>query len=115
VGRAGPARFPAAALIILALAGIQLRLPSRTLTAIFVLDVSDSIPPAEQQRGEQLIREAIEAMPLATGPRWLCLAKMRWSNGWPAKTAAVAADLGPGHHPHRYRQRAAACHGALPR
>jgi Ca-activated chloride channel homolog len=51
------------AFIILALAGIQLRLPSRSLTAVFVLDVSDSIPPPEQQRGERLIREAIEAMP----------------------------------------------------
>jgi uncharacterized membrane protein/Mg-chelatase subunit ChlD len=51
------------ALIVLALSGIQLRLPSPTLTAIFVLDVSDSISPAEQQRGELLIREAIEAMP----------------------------------------------------
>ena len=50
-------------LIILALAGIQLRLPSRTLTAVFVLDVSDSVPAAEQSRGEDLIREAIQAMP----------------------------------------------------
>ena len=50
-------------LIILALAGIQLRLPSHTLTAVFVLDVSDSIPPAEQARGEEFIRQAVEAMP----------------------------------------------------
>lgn len=50
--------------IILALAGIQLRLPSQTLTAIFVYDVSDSIPPADQARGEDIIREAIEAMPV---------------------------------------------------
>lgn len=50
-------------MIILALAGIQLRLPSRTLTAVFVLDVSDSISQAEQSRGEELIRQAIENMP----------------------------------------------------
>ena len=50
-------------LIILALAGIQLRLPSNTLTAVFVLDVSDSVPEAEQSRGEELVRQAIEAMP----------------------------------------------------
>jgi uncharacterized membrane protein len=50
-------------LMILALSGIQLRLPSRMLTAIFVLDASDSIPPAEQDRGEALVREAIRAMP----------------------------------------------------
>ncbi len=50
-------------LIILALAGIQLRLPSSTLTAVFVLDVSDSVPPADQARGEEFIRQAIDAMP----------------------------------------------------
>ena len=49
--------------IVFALAGIQLRLPSRTLTAVFILDVSDSVPPEEQARGEALIRQAIEAMP----------------------------------------------------
>ncbi len=50
-------------LIILALAGIQLRLPSNTLSAVFILDVSDSVPEAEQSRGEELVRQAIEAMP----------------------------------------------------
>ncbi len=50
-------------LIILALAGIQIRLPSRTLTAVFVLDVSDSVPPAEVSRGEDFISAAIQAMP----------------------------------------------------
>lgn len=51
------------ALIILALAGIQLRLRADSLTAVFVLDVSDSIPAAEQAHGETLIRQAVEAMP----------------------------------------------------
>lgn len=50
-------------LIILALSGAQLRLPTNTLSAVFVLDVSDSVPAAEQARGEGLIREAVEAMP----------------------------------------------------
>lgn len=50
-------------LIVLALAGTQLRLPSSTLTAVFILDASDSISPAERERGEELIRQAIEAMP----------------------------------------------------
>jgi Mg-chelatase subunit ChlD len=50
-------------LIVLALAGIQLRLPSNTLTAVFVLDGSDSIPPADQARGEEFIRQAVQAMP----------------------------------------------------
>lgn len=50
-------------LIIFALSGVQLRLPTNTLTAVFVLDVSDSVPPAEQARGEAAIREAVKAMP----------------------------------------------------
>lgn len=49
--------------IILALAGIQLRLQSNTLTTVFILDASDSIQPAEQTRGEALIRQAIQEMP----------------------------------------------------
>ena len=51
------------ALVVLALGGIQLRLRTDTLTAVFVLDASDSIPAAEQARGEALIRQAVEAMP----------------------------------------------------
>jgi uncharacterized membrane protein/Mg-chelatase subunit ChlD len=51
-------------LIILALAGAQIRRQADTLTAVFVLDVSDSIPVAERGRGEALIRQAIEAMPV---------------------------------------------------
>lgn len=50
-------------LIILALAGIQLRLRANVLTAVFLLDVSDSVPAAEQERGEAIIRQAIQAMP----------------------------------------------------
>jgi hypothetical protein len=49
--------------IILALAGIQLRLRADVLTAVFLLDVSDSVPIAEQERGENIIRQAIETMP----------------------------------------------------
>ena len=51
------------ALVVLALAGIQLRLRSDTLTAVFLLDVSDSIPQVEQTRGEELIRQSILKMP----------------------------------------------------
>lgn len=53
--------------IILALAGAQLRTQADTLTAVFMLDVSDSVPEPEQARGEALIRQAISAMP--TGDR----------------------------------------------
>lgn len=50
-------------LVVLALAGIQLRLRADVLTAVFLLDVSDSIPAEEQARGETLIRQAISNMP----------------------------------------------------
>jgi Mg-chelatase subunit ChlD/uncharacterized membrane protein len=49
--------------IILALCGIQLRLRADTLTAVFLLDVSDSIPEEQQSYGESLIRSAIAEMP----------------------------------------------------
>lgn len=48
---------------ILAVAGIQLQLPTDLLTTVFVLDVSDSIPEEEQSRAENLIRAAVQEMP----------------------------------------------------
>ncbi|MEJ2710398.1 MAG: VWA domain-containing protein, partial [Anaerolineales bacterium] len=51
------------ALIVLALAGIQLRLNSDTLTTVFLLDVSDSIPAAQQSSAEAFIRQAVAEMP----------------------------------------------------
>jgi Mg-chelatase subunit ChlD len=51
------------ALIVLSLAGIQLRLRVDTLTVVFVLDLSDSLPKTEQTRGQETIREAITSMP----------------------------------------------------
>jgi uncharacterized membrane protein len=50
-------------LVILALSGAQLRTRADTLTAVFVLDVSDSIPVEEQARGESVIRQAAAEMP----------------------------------------------------
>jgi Ca-activated chloride channel family protein len=50
-------------LVILALAGIQVRTPTNALTAVFVLDVSDSLSPEEQVRGEAYIQEAVSGMP----------------------------------------------------
>lgn len=49
--------------LVSSLAGTQLRLASETLTTVFILDVSDSIPAAERDRGEEFIREAIKNMP----------------------------------------------------
>ena len=50
-------------LVILALAGIQVRTPADHLTAVFVLDVSDSVTPEEQARGESIIQDAVRNMP----------------------------------------------------
>lgn len=50
-------------LVILALAGIQIRTPADNLTAVFILDASDSLSPEEQARGEAYIQEALRAMP----------------------------------------------------
>ena len=67
--RPTPARFYAGlalrvtllSLVILALAGIQLRLRADTLTAVFVLDVSDSMDADAKKAGEDFIRQAIQA------------------------------------------------------
>ncbi|MBN1660228.1 MAG: VWA domain-containing protein [Anaerolineae bacterium] len=50
-------------LVILSLAGLRFERRAATLTAVFVLDASDSIPAEEREYGESLIRAAIEAMP----------------------------------------------------
>jgi uncharacterized membrane protein len=50
-------------LLVLALAGIQIRRRADTLTAVFLLDASDSLPTEERARGEALTRQAIADMP----------------------------------------------------
>ena len=49
--------------LILAIAGAQIRRKSELLTTVFVLDISESIPLDEQSRGETFIRTAIDKMP----------------------------------------------------
>lgn len=53
--------------IILALAGVQLRLRSDLLTTVFVLDASDSISPDEQRRGKEFVRQSIQILGSAEG------------------------------------------------
>ena len=50
-------------LIVLALAGIQLRLESDLRTVVFVLDASESLPAEAQAQGEAFVRQAIQEMP----------------------------------------------------
>ena len=49
--------------LVLAIAGIQLRLKTESLTTVFLLDASDSVPIEEQDRGENIIRTAVSEMP----------------------------------------------------
>jgi Mg-chelatase subunit ChlD len=49
--------------LIFAIAGAQIRTKTSTLTTVFVLDASDSLPPEEQARGEAFIQSAVESMP----------------------------------------------------
>jgi Mg-chelatase subunit ChlD len=48
--------------LVLALAGTQVHRRADVLTSVFVLDVSDSVPPAERARGEAFLRQAIGGM-----------------------------------------------------
>ncbi len=48
--------------IILALAGVQLRLGSNLLTTVFVMDASDSILPAGRTYAEQVVNQAAQSM-----------------------------------------------------
>jgi Mg-chelatase subunit ChlD len=50
-------------LLVFSLAGAQLRHRADSLTAVFVLDASDSVSPEEQAQGESIIRQAIQDMP----------------------------------------------------
>lgn len=50
------------AAVILGLAGAQLVLPVNHTTVVFVVDHSDSVTAAEQQRAENFIREALKTM-----------------------------------------------------
>lgn len=49
--------------IILSLAGMRWMQPVDALTVVFVLDLSDSVPAAEQARAEDFIRRAVATMP----------------------------------------------------
>ncbi len=51
------------ALIVLALAGLQIHVPAPTLSVVFVLDKSDSISPTDQAAGEEYIRQSVHQMP----------------------------------------------------
>jgi Mg-chelatase subunit ChlD len=49
--------------LVLALAGAQLVRPARSLTTVFLLDASDSVAPAQRERGLRYINDALGAMP----------------------------------------------------
>src|SRR5687768_4181713 len=49
--------------LVLALAGAQLIRPVRALTTVFLLDVSDSVAPAQRERATQYVEDALRTMP----------------------------------------------------
>ncbi|MFV9504076.1 MAG: VWA domain-containing protein [Oscillochloridaceae bacterium umkhey_bin13] len=49
--------------LILAIAGVQLVLPVNNLTTVFLLDGSDSVPPAARAQAEAFIQDALREMP----------------------------------------------------
>ena len=51
------------AALALALAGAQLISPARSLTTIFLLDASDSVAPAQRERAQNYINDALGTMP----------------------------------------------------
>lgn len=51
------------ALLVLALAGAQLRRPVDNLSVVFLVDVSDSMPVGARQEATEYVRAAIEEMP----------------------------------------------------
>jgi len=56
------ARLSILAAIVLALAGIQLRLNSNLITTVFVLDASDSLTAEQRALGEKFIQDAVVKM-----------------------------------------------------
>lgn len=51
------------AALVLSLAGAQVVRPVRELTTVFLVDVSDSIAPAQRERALQFVNDALVAMP----------------------------------------------------
>jgi Mg-chelatase subunit ChlD len=56
-------RLAIGASVILGLADMRWMQPVESMTVVFVLDLSDSVPAAEQARAEALIRRAVATMP----------------------------------------------------
>src|SRR5690606_21628007 len=50
-------------LLVLAVAGAQIRRPVNQLTVVFLVDASDSISPAAREGATEFIRAALQAMP----------------------------------------------------
>jgi Mg-chelatase subunit ChlD len=69
--RVAPGRFWASLLIrsvvlvalVLGLAGAQLVRPVRALTTVFLIDASDSVAPAQRERADQYVADALHTMP----------------------------------------------------
>src|SRR5688500_11482018 len=55
-------RVVVAVLLVLGLAGLQVSRPSKKLAVLFVLDRSDSVPPAQREAALRFVNEAAARM-----------------------------------------------------
>ena len=77
------------ALIVLALAGLQIHLPAPTLSVVFVLDKSDSISSRIRRRAKSTSAKLSTRCRAGIKPRWWFLARMRWWSGWRSRTRTL--------------------------
>jgi Mg-chelatase subunit ChlD len=97
-------RLAIAALVVLALAGLRLPAPPKSVATVFVVDVSDSVPADIQAGAKQWVREALQkagpddlsaVVTFAREARVeLPLGKHRDHGEWSTPPAGTATDLG---------------------
>ncbi|MCZ7553933.1 MAG: hypothetical protein M5U05_15335 [Anaerolineales bacterium] len=121
--RANPYRFwlsSAARLLILtalvlALAGVQIRLNSNLVTTVFVLDASDSLTPEQRAQGERFIQDAVVNMNTNQKAAIVVFGEEAMVDRLPSDSAPARDCFDPDRQPHQHRRRASTCTGDPPR
>lgn len=83
-------RFVLAGLLVLALAGIQSRVPNRGTATVFLMDVSDSVPEHDRKAAQKFVDEAMQKL----GPNDLASVVVFGAD--PALDASMAGRRGLG-------------------
>ena len=101
--------------LLFGLAGAQLVRSVGELTVVYVLDLSDSVPAAERQRAEELVRASVQDMPPGDRAAVVAFGQNALVERLASEARRSAAHrFGAGRRPHRHRRRAAAGPGAVP-